>query len=557
MLKNMKIKTRLLFAFSVMIIITLIIAGIGVASLSKANRHLHDFMNKQYQADTAVKMCRIEANNAARTIRDMMINTDTSSYPDYETRFNASVVELEKNLDILKNTYTENDGLVEKYDNAINRWIEIGNRALTGLKAGQREEVRDILINECSPALEVVVSIAKELDLSTNELKEKVLEDSLSSTNGSAFVMLAAMVASVIFGIVISLRITYSIIVPLDEMKQAVNDMSEGILSAEIKYTGKDALGQMADSMRKSFTILSGYITDIDRAMTEMANGNFNVKPAQPFIGDFKHIEDSITEFVEAMSTTLRQINESADQVACGAGQVSDTAQLLSQGAEEQSAVTEELTGKITRIAEQIRQSAQEAAEASQRTEHVGQEIMMSNQQMQDMQKAMDEINESSKEIGKIIKAIEDIAFQTNILALNAAVEAARAGAAGKGFAVVADEVRNLASKSAEASKSTSQLIAGSLKAVENGTRIANETAGSLLNVVDGAREVVKNVDLISKRSGEQAADIEQVANGVIKIASVVQQNSATAEESAASSEEMSGQSQVLKSLVGKFSLKQ
>lgn len=557
MLKNMKIKTRLLFAFSVMILFTLMIAGIGVLGLSKSNQHLHDFMNKQYQADTAVKMCRIEANNAARTIRDMMINTDTSSYPDYEAKFKAGVVELEKNLDILKKTYTENDGLVEKYDNAINRWIEIGNRALTGLKAGQREEVKDILINECSPALEVVVSIAKELDLSTNKLKEEVLEDSLSSTNGAAFIMLGAMAVSVIFGLVISFKITYSIIVPLEEMNQAVSNMSEGILTTEINYVGKDALGQMADSMRKSFTILSGYIADIDKAMTEMAKGNFNVKPAKPFIGDFKHIEDSITEFVEAMSTTLRQINESADQVACGAGQVSDTAQLLSQGAEEQSAVTEELTGKITRIAEQIRQSAQEASEASQRTERVGQEIMMSNQQMQDMQKAMDEINESSKEIGKIIKAIEDIAFQTNILALNAAVEAARAGAAGKGFAVVADEVRNLASKSAEASKSTSQLIAGSLKAVENGTRIANETAGSLLSVVDGAREVVKNVDLISKRSGEQAADIEQVANGVIKIASVVQQNSATAEESAASSEEMSGQSQVLKSLVGKFSLKQ
>ena len=170
--------------------------------------------------------------------------------------------------------------------------------------------------------------------------------------------------------------------------------------------------------------------------------------------------------------------------------------------------------------------------------------------------RAVQEINEASQSIANVIKVIDDIAFQTNILALNAAVEAARAGQHGAGFAVVADEVRNLAAKSADAAKDTGALIENSVRAAELGVRIANSTSKSLDDIVAGINESVDIVNDIAHSSEEQAQAIGKINSNIDEVTQVVQQNSATAEQSAAASQQMSGQSEMLKSLVARFRLK-
>lgn len=367
------------------------------------------------------------------------------------------------------------------------------------------------------------------------------------------------MVIASIFSLVILLIVLMKMIVkklqPLQELNFAAEALLEGRLGYEIRHVSEDEIGQTCQNMREAFTDLRKVIEEIGHCMAALETKDLTVSPKVKFPGDFARIERSYQSLLKTLNRDFNEIRAVSLQIDGGASQVSNGAQALSQGSTLQAASVEELSATIMDISEKIKSDASYSEEASHSVMEAESTIVESNERMNRLMGAMEDISNNSNEIEKIIKTIDEIAFQTNILALNAAVEAARAGEAGKGFAVVADEVRNLAAKSAEAAKNTTELIENAISAVQEGIKIAQNTANSLNEVVDKTKVVTESIKRISVSSQEQSKAIEQITIGIGQISDVVQTNSATSEESAAASEELAGQASMLDSLIGQFKL--
>jgi methyl-accepting chemotaxis protein len=381
--------------------------------------------------------------------------------------------------------------------------------------------------------------------------------DFLSSVATVSLIIFVCIIAIGLFALYIANRLGKKIGAPMSLCTEIINGIGIGDFSKEAPVVKrKDETRLLAEATGKAVQELKEIVYDVTRVLGAVADGDLTVdvdEKAEMYVGDYKAIYESLTSIKTSLQATMEQIDLAAEQVTSGSEQVSIGASNLSEGSTSHASSVAQLASNIRTIADLINANADDAANASGLTNKAGQAMGDANVSMESLVIAMNEIADLSEEIKKINKTIEDIAFQTNILALNAAVEAARAGAAGKGFAVVADEVRNLAGKSQEAAKSTTELIENTVLAIQKGNELVSDVATKMSDVSASAGAVAQINGKISEESKNTAISINEITVGIDQISNIVQTNSATSQQSAAAAEELAGQANTLKNLIEAF----
>lgn len=548
------IRKRLNKGFSLITIvccIALVLCDIAIFAMSSQYEHAMSSYGFS-QGDIGKAMVTFsEARSSLRAVISYKSTTEINSEKkEYQTKkqlFDTYLSEVEKSMVTKegKESYANIVSKLDDYWNMSDSILKIASTSDPAACENAQKQEYEVL----GPKYDELYNDMKELmDLNVN------MGDDLEDILFVIKIVLGVLVLVIIGGSImtskrIGAKIADQIEKPVADLAERLKKFAQGDLDSPFpEQNNEDEIAFMNDVAKEMAANLNLIISDLSRLMSLMADGNFAISTEieDKYVGKFVELLESIRNMNRKMDSTLRHVEESAEQVTAGSENLAQSAQDLAEGATEQAGAVEQLQATMSTITEQVADTVNNLNDTSRKAESYAKSADSSKTDMRELMEAMQRISETSKKIENIISDIESIASQTNLLSLNAAIEAARAGEAGKGFAVVAEQIRMLADESAKSAVDTRTLIEGALNEIEEGNQVAQKAADSMETVVQGINDISDTSKMLSENSNQQIAALREAEKGIEQISEVVQSNSAASEECSATSEELSAQAEAM-----------
>lgn len=562
--RNMGIRDKLTKAFMMVAFIASVASVVScIAIFIISSQYEHAMQNYGFsqgdigKAMTAISETRSSLRGAIGYEEEATIAKLVATYEEEKADFNQHMAEVEKAM-VTDEGWASYNKIMEDADAYWALADEIIALGAT-MDAEKSVEAQELAIAKLADTYSAVYNDLEEL-MEVNVQKGDQMKTTLMIAK---IIILIVIVMLMIAAFSVSLKwgklMADDIATPLGRLAERLRTFAHGDIKSEFPVVeNKDEIADMIDEASGMAQNLRIVIEDLSYLLTEMAEGNFDLKTRaeEKYEGDFREMLLAIRKMNRQLSSTLREIEAASEQVSAGSTNMAEGAQALAEGATDQAGSVEELQATFITITEAVEKTSEKVADSYKQAKKYADVADESRDQMQVMVQAMERINETSQRIANIVSEIEDIASQTNLLSLNASIEAARAGEAGKGFAVVADQIRKLAEQSAQSAVNTRELIESAVHEVEEGNKAAESVSEAIQNVVDGINEIAESSKELSVITKEQSLAMAQAEDGVNQISEVVQANSATAQETSATSEELSAQAVSMNELVGHFRLR-